>query len=108
MLFKFKYPRPTNLTGKRETYETNPKHQFTCGNMTISVLDPIDDLMMTHGVTFLYKKADDVNSWYRIGYCFRWLSSFKDFYVDSCTMRLDAKLVSKKRSNRTMNRNIFT
>ncbi len=108
MLFKFKYPRPTNLTGKRGTYETNPNHQFTCGNMTISVLDPIDDLMMTHGVTFLYKKADDVNSWYRIGYCFRWLSSFKDFYVDSCTMRLDAKLVSKKRSNRTMNRNIFT
>ena len=48
MLFKFKYPQSTNLTGKRGTYETNPKHQFTCGNMTIYVLDPIDDLLMTH------------------------------------------------------------
>ena len=43
MLFKFKYPQSTNLTGKRVTYKTNPKHQFTCGTMTISVLDPIDD-----------------------------------------------------------------
>ena len=108
MMFNFKYPQSRNLTGKRGTYETNPKHQFTCGNMTISVLDPIDDLMMTHGMKFSYKTVDDMNSWYRIGYCFRWLTSFKDFYVDSCTMRLDSKLVSKKRSNKTMNRDIFT
>ncbi len=108
MLFKFKYPQSTNLIGKHNTYETSPKHQFTCGNMTISVLDPIDDLMMTHGLTFSYKKVDDLNTWYRIGYCFRWLTSFKDFYVDSCTLRLEAKFVSTKRSNRMMNRNIFT
>ncbi len=56
MLFKFKYPQSTNLTGKQGTYETNPKHQFTCGNMTISVLDPIDNLMMTHGQHFLIKR----------------------------------------------------
>ena len=56
MIFKFKYPQFTNLTGKRMTYKTNPKHQFTCGNMTISVLDPIDNLMMTHGLTFSYKR----------------------------------------------------
>ena len=108
MLFKFKYPQSTNLTGKRVTYKTNPKHQFTCGNMTISVLDPIDDLIMTHGLTFSYRNEDDTNTWYRIGYCFRWLTSFKDFYVDTCTMRLDSTFVSKKRSNRKMNRNIFT
>ncbi len=108
MLFKFKYPQSTNLTGKRVTYKTNPKHQFTCGNMTISVLDPIDDLIMTHGLTFSYRNEDDTNTWYRIGYCFRWLTSFKDFYVDTCTMRLDSNFVSKKRSNRKMNRNIFT
>ena len=71
MSFKFKYPQSTNLTGKRGTHETNPKHQFTCGNMTFSVLDPIDDLMMTHGLTFAFRNVDDINTWYRIGYCFR-------------------------------------
>ncbi len=29
-------------------------------------------------------------------------------YVDSCTMRLDSKFVSKKRSNRSINRDMFT
>ena len=76
--------------------------------MTISVLDPIDDLMMTHGLTFSYEKVDDLNLWYRIGYCFRWLTSFEDFYVDSCTMRLDAKSVSKEQSNMMADRDIFT
>ena len=108
MCFKFKYPTIGNLTAARSTYETSAKHQFTCGNMTISVLDPIDDLMMTHEVEFLFNRSEDVNLWYRIGYCFRWLTSFKEFYVDSCTMRLDSNAMLGKKCNKTSNRNIFT
>jgi len=80
--FKFTYPQSTNVMGKK-AYETNAKHQFTCGNMTISVLDPNDGGMTTHGFSFVCNTADDVKIWYQIGYCFIWLTSVKEFYVDT-------------------------
>ena len=108
MSFKFKYPQSTNLMGRKRTYETNARHQFTRENMTISVLEPIDDLMMTHGVSVLYNTVGDVNIWYQICYCFRWLTSSKEFYVDTCTMRLDSNTAGGKKCNKVTNRNIFT
>lgn len=71
ILVKFKYSQFSNLTGKKNTYETIAKHQFACENMTISGLDPINDLLMTHALAFSYNKVDDHHSWYWISYCFR-------------------------------------
>lgn len=108
MNFVFKFPTLGNLTGGKKTYKTSPKHQFTCENMTISVLDPVDDIIMIHGASFSYNTRECQTCWYRIGYCFRWLQSYKDFYVDTCTMRLDSLSVHRKRCGKTANRNIFT
>ena len=108
MKFSFRFPSCGNLKGSRKTYITSPKHQFTCGNLTISVLDPIDDITMTHGANFRYNTRAEKNSWLRIGYCFRWLQSFRDFYEDSCTLRLDRAGVHRKRCNKKANRDIYT
>ena len=78
-------------------YETTPIFQFECGEGTVSVLDPVDDLFMTHGVDFELvelepkkkEKPQDDPSGYRIGWTIRWLASAKDFYTATCGMRLD-------------------
>lgn len=75
--------------------------------MKISVLDPIVDLMMAHGLIFSYYIVDDLHSWYWIRCCFMWLTSFKDIYIDLCTTVLDEKILSKKWSNKVTNRDIL-
>ena len=58
---KMRHPGGGNVTGKRSTYDATPKHQFTCRNVTISVLNQSDDLMMTHEVQFNYQSSHDIN-----------------------------------------------
>jgi hypothetical protein len=86
----------------------SPKHHFICGNLTVSVLDPIDDIMMTHGASFVYNTREQKNCWYRVGYCFRWLQSFRDFYEDSCTLRLDSSGIHKKRCGKKSDSDIYS
>jgi hypothetical protein len=49
MRFKFKYPECGCARGEKNTCLTNPRCQFAFGNMTISVLHPINDIKMIHG-----------------------------------------------------------
>ena len=52
------------------------------------MIDPIGDFLTTLEVCFHF--TDDRNrNKYRIGFCICWLQSPKDFYVDSCGMRLE-------------------
>lgn len=91
--FTFKFANKKCFFGKRETYETTPLFQFECANGTVSVLDPIDDVLMTHSVKFEDSFLNDEikkKNGYRIGWCFRWLQISKDFYTDTCGMRLDS------------------
>jgi hypothetical protein len=108
MKFSFRFPSSGNVKGSRKTYVTSPKHQFTCGNLTISVLDPIDDIMMTHGASFVYNRIEKKDHWLRVGYCFRWLQSYRDFYEDSCTLRLDSSGILRKRCEKKSNRDIYS
>ena len=108
MRFVFKHPTLGNLSGMKKTYRTSPRFQFCCENMTISVLDPIDDILMVHGASFSYNSKERPNSWYQVGYCFRWLQSYRDFYVENCTMRLDSSATNRKRCAKETNRNIYT
>ena len=52
---------------------------------TVSVLDPVDDLLVTHGAYFEGEfdilRVDGDPAWLRIGWAFRWLQSAHDFYV---------------------------
>jgi hypothetical protein len=86
MKFSFRFPSSGNVKDSSKTYIKSPKHQFASGNLTISVLDPIDDIMMKNGASFVYNRIEKKNHWLRVVYCLRWLQSFIDFYEDSCTL----------------------
>ena len=84
-----RFPKRDDLLEDRKLYKCNPSFQFECGKGTVSILDPIDDYLMTHEARFDAEVID--KNGYRLGYCLRWLSSAKDFYVETCGMRLDSK-----------------
>ena len=73
---------------RNEWKEVIPSFQFTCGSGTVSVLDPIDDLLVTHQAQFVGKFP---NGGYRVGFAIRWLGSERDFYTKTCGMRLDQR-----------------
>eukprot|EP00956_Cyclotella_meneghiniana_P015465 scaffold23749_cov72-Cyclotella_meneghiniana.AAC.2 len=99
MNFIFKYAslgKP--VTQSRSDYITSPSYQIRMGDGWITVLDPMDDMLMLHTVVF---DDDDEGQpdGYRIAYVYRNLHVKKDFYVDTSTIRRDGnmmKTVEKK------------
>lgn len=85
-LLTLRCPSRHNITSERAQYISYPENQFECDNGTVSILDPVDDLLMTHEATFTRKKGNG----YRIGWCFRWLQGQGDFYTKTCGMRLSS------------------
>ena len=79
-------PSRHNITSERVQYVSYPENQFECDNGTVSILDPVDDLLMTHEATFTRKKGNG----YQIGWCFQWLQGQGDFYTKTYGMRLSA------------------
>ena len=49
-------------TDQKKSYITSPRHQFVCSNLTISVLDPIDDILMTHQLIFSYGRKTAITT----------------------------------------------
>ena len=96
--FILRYPSRDNFTEKRALNKTIPIFQFRCGRGTISVLDPVDDLLMTHEACF-DKDAANADG-YRLGFTIRWLGSSKDFYTDTCGMRLDDQALATVHRNK--------
>ena len=88
---------------------------INCGNYTITVLDPLDDLLMQHGVKFHQgtievagkdgKDDDDTDCRYRIAFVMRWLRNEEEFYTDTSTLRLTDNM--KKAMERSMANNEF-
>ena len=67
----------------RDEYVVHPKMQVKLGAWTISILDPIDDLVFLHGAAFEIN-ANEPNSRpdaLRQAWTMRWLQSAKDFYA---------------------------
>ena len=62
------------------------------------MLDPVDDLLMTHEACF--DKGVANADGYRLGFTIRWLGSAKIFYTDTCGMRLDAQASATVRRNK--------
>ena len=95
-LFYLRHPAKDDYTQSREMYRIHPLFQFPCGDGTVSVLDPVDDLLLTHEVFFKFDDKEEPRNVYRFGLAFRWLQSARDFYVDTCGMRLDKKALAKE------------
>ena len=78
-------PAGTAVDLPRDEYEIHPRFQMQMEHGTISVLDPVDDLLVTHGAYFEGEfdilRVDGDPAWLRIGWAFRWLQSAHDFYA---------------------------
>jgi hypothetical protein len=83
---------PDCLGDKRDDYITSFAYQMTCGNDWETVLDPVDDLMMRHRLTFAIEETKgefpSKNESWRDAWVIRWLAEEGDFLVDTCGLRL--------------------
>jgi hypothetical protein len=53
----------------------------------LTVLDPIDDLLMCHDVKFKISNPQDDVEGYRVAWIMRWLGQPQDFFVETSGMR---------------------
>jgi hypothetical protein len=59
MVIRMRYgATPDHLSDKRDEYITSFAYQMTCGDEWITVLDPVDDLMMRHELAFAVVKTE--------------------------------------------------
>jgi len=102
--FTFRFPHKNKMESSSKEYHATPIHQFSCGNGTVSILDPIDDLLMTHSAKFEKGLRRSDPTGYRICWSMRWLSGVRDFYTDTCGMRLDSECLRVLKKRKTWER----
>lgn len=84
-----------DVRGLREvSVKTRARWSMVLGEGTLSVLDPVDDLVYKHGAQFVGEHSltavDGDPRWWRKGWTMRWLQAPNDFYAATGTMRLSA------------------
>ena len=99
--FTFKFPSKHNITQNTKKYIIVSIHQFHCFSGTVTILDPLDDLFMTHGENF---ENNIDTSGFRLCWSMRWLTEIRDFYIDTCGMRLDKKPLSTVENRKSWQR----
>ena len=85
-----------DVRGRREvSVKTRARWSMVLGEGTLSVLDPVDDLVYKHGAQFVGEHSltavDGDLRWWRKGWTMRWLQAPNDFYAATGTMRLSAQ-----------------
>ena len=93
MTFKLWYTSRKNKTAARHVTKSDIRCQFSMGDGWVTVLDPIDDVLMYHSVSFEYNSKNDVEG-YRIAWVMRWLSQTHDYFVDTCGLRRTQAMLS--------------
>ena len=93
MKFIFKYASLGNpVTQSRSYYVTSPSYQIRMGDGWITVMDPMDDLLMLHSVVF-DEDVEEQPDHYRIAWVYRNLHVKKDFNVETSTIRRDRNMM---------------
>ena len=108
MMMEFSFLDPTKELeqSRDEDYIVIPCYSFPCAEGYISVLDPMDDLLVCHGVRFVDLRLERVITsmetiWedipeklrWRGVIMIRWLSNVQEFYTDTSTMKLDSEML---------------
>ena len=110
MTFVFKY---ANLSGEvtqaRNDYVSSGSYKMRMEDGWITIMDPIDDLLMLHSVEF--EEGDGQPGDYRIAYVYRNLEVSRDFYVETCMIRRDERMMKtvekRVKLSNDMRRGIF-
>ena len=93
MTFTLSFPPRDSVLKDPTCYVVKPAYQMRCGAGTLSVLDAVDDLILTHGADFELLDGDET-SW-RVGWTWRWLQADEEFYDDTGGLRLSAERLEK-------------
>ena len=93
MDFKLSFPPPGSPDADRKQYVVHPLFTVSLARGTLFIFSPIDDVFFCHEAGFP-KGAQG----YRHAFVFRWLSSARQFYLDTHAMKLSNKLVAQKRA----------
>jgi hypothetical protein len=94
-----------------------PCFSFQCRDGYLCVLDPLDDILMVHGVSFddLVLEAvvcsdechnvdeNDCTGAFRVAFVMRTLETMHEFYTDTSTIRLDREMKEAMRTSRANN-----
>jgi hypothetical protein len=79
---------PDHLGDKRDDYITSISYQMKCGDGWITVLDPINDLVMRHGLQWVIEcevgEYPAMNESYHFAWVIRWIKETSDFFIDAC------------------------
>jgi hypothetical protein len=94
MTLKLWYPSRHNKLACREAVESNTRLQFPLGDGWITVLDPIDDILMFHSVFFADSSRHDTEG-FRVAWVMRWLAQTQDYFVDTCGLRRTKAMMDK-------------
>jgi hypothetical protein len=79
---------------QKATYEVEPSFCFQFEKGWICILDPMDDLLMLHSLTFdgiVENTSSNHDEFVRVAMVIRLLRTERDFYVDTSTMRLTGR-----------------
>jgi len=101
MTFTLAFPPHSNVLVDRDLYDVSPAYQMTMGLYTVSILDPVDDLILTHSADFELSHVDGTPAAVRVGWTFRWLQGEEDFYDDTAGLVLSAERESKLKDKPT-------
>eukprot|EP00964_Phaeocystis_antarctica_P021826 scaffold12118_cov75-Phaeocystis_antarctica.AAC.2 len=87
--------RSDDVRGVRKvSVNSRARWSMVLGEGTLSILDPVDDLVFKHGASFAGEfsltAVDGDPQWWRKGWTMRWLQAPNDFYAATGTMRLNA------------------
>ncbi len=106
MKMVFAYPNPHyDIEQDVSKYLMLESFSIKCGEGHITILDPLDDVLMQHGVMFedlsLVQVIDtegrngnegETDLRHRIAFVMRWLGNEEEYYMDTSTIRLNEKM----------------
>ena len=76
MELQLSFPPHVSLAGDRKSYKRAPDFCVPCGNGTLFVFSPLDDLFYAHEVCFSSQTLDEFgDSGYRTAFVMRWLDA---------------------------------
>ena len=80
-----------DITQKTQHYVSSDSFQMVMGDGCITVLDPIDDMMMFHSVEW-EGEGDETD--HREAWVLRWLGMTHDYFVNNCRIRRTKEMMT--------------
>jgi hypothetical protein len=103
MTMTLRYALPEReVTQQSKHYITSPSFQMRMEDGWITVLDPIDDMLMVHSVDWPDdgdEASRDETADVRVAWVYRWLGVTHDYYVQGCTVRRTREMMKTNKRN---------